>query len=276
MANQGVSWARIMAPVAGGDADAAVLTAAATLAAPFNAEVSAVYAPADVADLMPWMGEGFMGGVQVTAVQSLKDAAAEGERAARASFDALAYERKTFTALNSPVWAALSMEGRLADVVVFDDATARGRGPLAESFQQIVADEQRPTIVARPGLKADGCIAVAWDGGKEASRAARTALPLLQKAERVVIIAAPASSSRYFEPKRLQTFFAERGVTADIHGISDGGDAATLLLAAAKEVSADILVAGAFGHPRLQEFIFGGATRSFLNATGAPSLFLSH
>ena len=50
---------------------------------------------------------------------------------------------------SSPVWAALSMEGRLSDVVVFDDGAAKGKGPLAESFQQIVADEQRPTLVAR-------------------------------------------------------------------------------------------------------------------------------
>ena len=276
MAMQGVSWARIMAPVAGGDADAGVLAAAALLAAPFEAEVAAVYAPADVADLMPWMGEGFMGGVQVTAVQSLKEAAAEGEAAARATQAALDYPRKTFTTLSSPVWSALSMEGRLSDVVVFDDATARGRGPLAESFQQIVAGEQRPTLVARPGLSANGCIAVAWDGGKEASRAARTALPLLQKAARVVILAQPATASRYFDPARLQAFLAERGVTAQVQTLSEQGDAAPNLMKAAKGVGANLLVAGAFGHPRLQEFIFGGATRTFLNAADAPSLFLSH
>jgi nucleotide-binding universal stress UspA family protein len=276
MAGMGVNWARIMAPVAGGDADAAVLAAAAMLAAPFKAEVAAVYAPADVADLMPWMGEGFMGGVQVTAVQSLKDAAAEGERAARAATDALAYDKKSFVGLASPVWSALSMEGRLSDVVVFDDPTARGKGPLAETFQQIVADEQRPTVVVRPGLKAGGCVAVAWDGGKEASRAARTALPLLQNASRVVILAAPASSARYFDPARLQQFFAERGVTAEVETLSQAGEPAQALLAAAKAAEANLLVAGAFGHPRLQEFIFGGTTRSFLNAGPSPSLFLSH
>src|ERR1017187_3141996 len=97
MAGIGVTRARIMAPVAGGDADVAGLAAAAVLAAPFKAEVAAVYAPADVADLMPWMGEGFMGGVQVTAVQSLKDAAAEGEKAARAACAALGYGAKTFS-----------------------------------------------------------------------------------------------------------------------------------------------------------------------------------
>jgi nucleotide-binding universal stress UspA family protein len=248
-----------MVPVAGGDPDSRSLAAGAALAQVFEAELAAVYAPADVADLMPWMGEGFMGGVQVTAVQSLKDAAAAGEKTARGIVDAHPYAHKSFTTLNSPVWSGLSMEGRLSDVVVFDDATARGRGPLADSFQQIVADEQRPTIVARPDLDAQGCIAVAWDGGKEAS------------------LAAPASASRYFDPARLQAFRSVRGVTAEVNTLTEGGDVASLLLKGAAAAGANLLVAGAFGHPRLQEFIFGGTTRSMLNApAGSPSLFLSH
>jgi nucleotide-binding universal stress UspA family protein len=270
-----MSWARIMAPLAGGSHDARVLEFAAVIASPFGAEVAAVHAPADIADLMPWMGEGFMGGVQITAMDSLKEAAAEGERSARAACAGCGYGKTTFVPLETPVWAGLSMEGRLSDVVLFDNEAARGRGPLAEAFQQIVADEQRPVIVARPGLKADGVVAVAWDGGKEASRAARTALPLLEKASRVVILAAPAASSRSFEPRRLADFLAARGVKAQIETISEGGDAAQLLLAGAEKAGADILVAGAFGHPRLQEYIFGGTTRTLLNNDG-PSLFLSH
>jgi nucleotide-binding universal stress UspA family protein len=53
------------------------------------------------------------------------------------------------------------------------------------------------------------------------------------------------------------------------------GDVGPALLQAAGRAGADILVAGAFGHPRLQEFIFGGTTRTLLNAD-QPSLFLSH
>ena len=270
-----MNWARIMTPLAGGAHDAEILKAGVALAAPFKAELAAVHAPADIADLMPWMGEGFMGGVQITAMDSLKEAAAEGERTARAAVEACGYAKTTLVSLESPVWAGLSMEGRLSDVVVFDNEAARGRGPLAEAFQQIVADEQRPTIVARPGLKTGGVAVVAWDGGKEASRAARTALPLLEKASRVVIVAAPAASSRTFDADRLMDFFALRGVKAEVELLTDSGDAAHLLLAAAGRLSADILVAGAFGHPRLQEYIFGGTTRTLLNNDG-PSLFFSH
>ena len=270
-----MSWARIMAPLSGGPGDAAAVAAAVMLAEPFQAEMAGVYTPADVADVMPWMGEGFLGGVQTTALESLKEAAEAGEQAARAAMATTTYAKSRFTALQTPVWAGLSAESRLSDVVVFTSDPARGRGPLAEAFQQMVADEQRPVLIARPGFKVGGSVAVAWDGGKEASRAARLALPLLEKASRVVILAAPKASSRSFDPGRLKAYYAARGVDAEVDILPDSGDAAPVLLYAARKAEANILVAGAFGHPRLQEFIFGGTTRTLLNSD-EPSLFLSH
>lgn len=270
-----MSWARIMAPLSGGKGDAAALAAAAVIAEPFGAELAGVYTPADVADVMPWMGEGFLGGVQTTALESLKEATSAGEANARKALEAVGYANKQFISLQTPVWAGLSAESRLSDVVVFSSDPARGRGPLAEAFQQMVADEQRPVLVAREGLKAGGVVAVAWDGGKEASRAARLATPLLEKASKVVIIAAPKASSRSFDPMRLQAYYAARGLASEVVILGDSGDAAPAILQAAAAAGADILVAGAFGHPRLQEFIFGGTTRTLLNSD-SPSLFLSH
>ncbi len=270
-----MSWARIMVPLAGGDDDAAVLTHAAAVAGAFGAELAAIHAPADIADLMPWMGEGFMGGVQISAIDSLKDAASEGEQSARAACKAGGYARTAFTTLASPVWAGLAMESRLSDVVVFDQQAAAGRGPLAEAFQQIVADEQRPVIVAREGLRMDGTVLIGWDGGKEATRAVRTALPLLSRASKVVIAGAPAASARTFDLARLQGYLAARGVKSETRVMEGSGDAGAMLLDACGDAGADFLVAGAFGHTRLREYIFGGTTRSLLNAE-RPSLFLSH
>jgi nucleotide-binding universal stress UspA family protein len=270
-----MDWARIMAPLSGGEGDRRVVEAASKLAAAFEAELAGVYAPADVADLIPWMGDGFMGGVQATAVESIRQAGAEGEAAARAVFAGCPYERKTFIVLKSPVWSALAVEGRLSDVLVFDDGAGRGKGSLAEAFQQVVATEQRPTLVARPGFSVGGVVALAWDGGKEASRAMRTSLPLLQKASRVLILTATPPSSRTCGAPRLQAFLGARGIASEVEVLSVPGEPAPHLVKAAKAASASILVAGAFGHTRLREFIFGGATRTFLTAD-CPSLFLSH
>jgi nucleotide-binding universal stress UspA family protein len=269
-----MSWSKILAPLSGGPDDAAVLAAAAEIARPFKAEVAGVYVPPDIAELTPWMGEGLMGGVQAVTVDSIADAAAQGERAAREACEG-APSKVCFVTLSSPVWSHLALEARLSDVVVFDAETARGHGPLADAFRQVVAGEQRPTVVAREGLEADGVVVVAWDGGKEASRAARTALPLLQKARKVVVLTAACGSGRHCQPERLQAFLAARGVACDIRVLKGQGDAANLLLEAARELGAHLMVAGAFGHPRLQEFIFGGTTRTLL-AAAQPALFLSH
>lgn len=270
-----MSWSRIMVPLSGGKDDAGAIIAAAMLAEGFGAELAGVHTPADLADVMPWMGEGFLGGVQTAALESLKEATSAGAANARAALAAVAYANKQFVPLQTPVWAGLSAESRLSDVIVFTSDAARGRGPLAEAFQQMVADEQRPVLIARDGLKMGGVVAVAWDGGKEASRAARLATPLLEKASKVVIIAAPKASSRAFDPTRLRGYYAARGVASEVVTLADTGDAAPAILRAAAAAGADILVAGAFGHPRLQEFIFGGTTRTLLNSDG-PSLFLSH
>jgi nucleotide-binding universal stress UspA family protein len=271
-----MSWARIMAPLSGAPSDGAVLEAAAALADPFDAELAAVFAPADAADLMPWMGEGFMGGVQVAALDSLKEAAEIGQRHAHTHVSGCPYGRKTFAALQSPVSSALAMEARLSDVVVFGPDAAKGRGPLAEAFQQILMEERRPVLIARALPTLTDTAAVAWDGGREATRAARIAAPWLQKAARVVILTAPAATPRDVEPERLKALFAQRGVTAEVEVLSQPGDAGPTLLAAAKACGATMLVAGAFGHPRFQEFIFGGTTRHLMQAEDGPSLFFTH
>jgi hypothetical protein len=107
-----------MAPLSGGGGDAAAVAAAVALAEPFGAEMLGVYTPADVADVMPWMGEGFLGGVQTTALESLKEAAQAGEKNARRHGHGEVRQeplhRPADPGLGGPVGG-----GRLSDVVVF-------------------------------------------------------------------------------------------------------------------------------------------------------------
>ncbi len=272
-----MSWVRIMAPMSGAPSEREILAAAVGLARPFEAEVAAAYAPADPADLMPWMGEGFMGGVQVAALDSLKEASEIGERHARKDAADVGYEKMVYRTLQAPVAASLAMEARLSDVVVFGADAARGRGPLVESFQQVLMEERRPVFVVRgPAPAPDATVAVAWDGGREATRSARVALPWLQRAKRVIILAATGATPRDFDPARLGDLFSERGVTAEVRALPETGEPGPIVLAAVRDSGASVLVAGAFGHPRFQQFIFGGTTRHLLQALDGPSLFLAH
>ena len=91
----------------------------------------------------------------------------------------------------------------------------------------------------------------------------------------MVILSAHDATPRKFDPARMAAFLEARQVKVRVQEVGGGGDAAPLLLGAARSCGAYLLVAGAFGHPRLQEYVFGGTTRGLLGADG-PSLFLSH
>jgi nucleotide-binding universal stress UspA family protein len=51
------------------------------------------------------------------------------------------------------------------------------------------------------------------------------------------------------------------------------GNAGEVLLAQAAAHTADLLVMGAYGHTRLRELVFGGATRHVLRSATLPVLF---
>lgn len=269
-----MDWARIMAPLGGDAQDEAVLAAGAHLAKLFEAELAATFAPPDLADLIPWMSDGMVGGVELGAIEAVRAATTEGEQASRAHFERCPAVRKTFTALESPVTPALALEARLSDLVVFGPASACGRNRLGGAFQDLVAVEQRPTLVAKQPLGVLSTVVVAWNGGKEASRAARTALPLLRKAGRVVIVTVADQRTKTLSPQSLASFLTAHGVAAQTRTL-EGGDVASLILGEAAGLGAELVVFGAYGHTRLRDFVFGGVTRTLLQADG-PSLFLSH
>ena len=64
----GVEWARIMAPLSGGEGDRrGGCRRRRRWRGPFEAECLLVHAPADLADMAAWMGDGFGGGIQTSA-----------------------------------------------------------------------------------------------------------------------------------------------------------------------------------------------------------------
>jgi nucleotide-binding universal stress UspA family protein len=57
--------------------------------------------------------------------------------------------------------------------------------------------------------------------------------------------------------------------------IEEGNHAAERILQVAQALSAGIIVMGAYGKPRVREFLFGSVTQSILHHTKVP-LFLYH
>ena len=72
----------------------------------------------------------------------------------------------------------------------------------------------------------------------------------------------------------LASWLAARGRPVTHREVVESGDVGAALLKAAADC--DLIVAGAFGHSRLREFVFGGVTRRLMQSTDGPSLLLAH
>ena len=77
-------------------------------------------------------------------------------------------------------------------------------------------------------------------------------------------------------PAELVAHLTRHGVPANATEVSVGKKKVTdILLAHAAQLRADLLVMGAYGHPRLLEFWLGGTTQDLLTRATLPVL-MSH
>ena len=174
---------------------------------------------------------------------------------------------------------ALSRHAPLADLVIFGQGHL-DQGLGREMFAQCLLSDRAPVQVGR--LDADslsGPAAIAWDGSPQAGRAVKAALPLLAMASGIHILQCVTGlNQRASDPDidRLNVYLRLHGVGEGTPVLVEGDNEANALLAAAKGRMATLLVAGAWGHSRLREAVFGGATRAFLGCTDGPNLLLTH
>lgn len=118
---------------------------------------------------------------------------------------------------------------------------------------------------------------IAWNGSKEAARAAFDALPLLKEAGHAVVLTVDAPEEEGPGAGRngtaIATALARHGIEVTVLAKKSEkrSDVETIIDAIA-EADADLLVMGAFGRSRLAEFVFGGVTRSVLQMMPVPTL----
>ncbi|WP_028222409.1 universal stress protein [Paraburkholderia oxyphila] len=125
-------------------------------------------------------------------------------------------------------------------------------------------------------------VLIAWDGSREAARAASDALPLLRRANSVSIeVVAPRGGAKR---ARAEEQVVDASAWLDLHGVSAsfhesapvaGVETGTALLSHASDLHAGLIVAGAYAHSRIHERVLGGVTRTLLEAMTVPVL-MSH
>ena len=168
-------------------------------------------------------------------------------------------------------------EARSADLIV----SFVGPGTADDvDLGALVLKAGRPVLLLHDkALPLAGRVLVAWKDAREARRAVRDALPFLSRASAVRLIEiVEGEGSQTAARERVNdvaTWLRTHGIEASTSTARSQGSVPDDLDAAAREFDADLIVAGAYGHSRLGEWIFGGVTRHLTTCAGRAVL-LSH
>lgn len=283
-------YKHILVSATGFAADRAVFQTALLAATPFGAHIEFLHARLDVTEVIVAMSSGGVGGGD--AVQSVVDRldtdAKAQEQKAWAGFTAFCAAAKLPTSGGAPgsgLCADMVVEtgnegqwlaeyGRFADLVVVG-RKREGEEVAMDVLEAALMDTGRPLLIApeTPPTSLLGVVVIAWKDTIEAARAVAAAMPLIDRAERVIILTVGESDDADESGARLQRALRWHSAETTLQVLPRAGrDPVDVLLDAANNLGATLLVMGGYSHSQLREAVFGGFTRRVLNGADLPVL----
>ncbi len=213
------------------------------------------------------------------------EAARKAEAAFRAAVNRAGRSAVEWRPSEDDALEATRLSARYADLVIvgqYDPDSKRDPGTTPDFAEEIVLSAGRPVLMIPYAGKFKTLgkrVLVAWNSSRESARAVHDALPFLQQADAVQVVAFnPRKGAEHGEVPG-----ADIGLTLARHGVrvqvaqqhAEGLDIGSQILSRAADVDADLIVMGAYGHSRMRELVLGGATRTLIQAMTVPVL-MSH
>lgn len=285
----------ILAVVDESDASAAVITAALSIGSEMAAYVEALHVEPDPRTLlmMPARIPGEARTLQ-DHLDALRSGVAQRQAYVREQFrdrcmaeevsmldDAESAEPDRQSAYLRQVTGERSIEvaqrARSFDLIVMASPYGPAGSVDRATFEAGLFRSGRPVLVVPPSVSVGSLqsIAIAWNGSREAVHAVMAAMPILSRATDVCLIGI-AEGRRAYRMDEFAWYLELHGLNVAVHEEDPkGASIEQALFRTIEEISADILVMGAYGHGRMREFLLGGVTRHALEASTTP-LFLVH
>jgi nucleotide-binding universal stress UspA family protein len=221
---------------------------------------------------------GFAAGEWVTLVQ---DEIAKNLSAAEEAFrrDAAGADIDWRTFQDYP-HKALVQSAHAVDLIVVSPQGKRSSLTSANPGDVVMSAGRPVLVVPETGKHLSGMsVVVAWKDTRECRRALSDAMPFLQRADEVTVLAAvrpDETDIAVFETDDVVANLKRHGVDARALVSGIGPEAVEDEIERVAELTgADLVVAGAYGHSRLREWAFGGVTDTLLHQPSRYVL-LSH
>jgi nucleotide-binding universal stress UspA family protein len=165
--------------------------------------------------------------------------------------------------------------GRAFDITVLGRPSDQANHPRPPTVEAALFESGRPVLIvppAPPGTLGT-TVVIAWNRSTETARTVALAMPLLAKAQRIIItdfedwgVSGPSALD-------LSHTLRRNGLPVETRTVPNPhGHAGEAILSAAASLGCDLLVKGAYTQSRLRQFIFGGATSHILSQTTVPVL----
>jgi nucleotide-binding universal stress UspA family protein len=213
----------------------------------------------------------------------VEDTLAHEAEEQRSLLEALGRERGIATewrVVEGPALTAVPQHARYADLCILGHHRSSDQDPNSYTFsEKLLFSSGRPSVFIPPGKASTTLgrhIVVAWNSSRAAARSVNDALPLIERAERTTIVTVNPEHSIArnggLPAQQLVEHLARHGAAPELLRLEhvSAGAIGDTLQAKAREVGGDLMVAGAFGHPRLWERLLGGATRDLLDRMRLP------
>ena len=176
----------------------------------------------------------------------------------------------------------VGLHARYVDLTIVGQGDPDGNGSV-DLADQLVLDTGRPVLVVPYAGKYPHIgdrVVVAWNAAREAARAVNDAMPILEKAKNVTVLAinpeGGVNGHGDIPAADISLHLARHGVNAQAaHVFADDVDVGNMLLSRAADASADMIVMGGYGHSRFREAVLGGASNLVLRHMTMPVL-MSH
>jgi len=138
----------------------------------------------------------------------------------------------------------------------------------------------RPVLIVPRGYKPQSVgkrVFVAWDGRRESTRALFGALPLLRRADSVRLHRInPPDHDRHQVlgiTEELANTLSRHGVSVEVsHSDARTNEIGEELLGYARDMDADVVVMGCYGHSAVRDLLLGSTTRYMLGSMHVPLL----
>ncbi|MEP3048475.1 MAG: universal stress protein [Roseibium sp.] len=218
-------------------------------------------------------------------LQAAHDQAIAAAKEAKGQFDELArlagvnYESRLAEILTGGPLENILVHCRMTDLVVIGQSNPDRPEPMRELMIETVLFESGVPVLVVPYIGSEAYqpknVLVGWDGSSTATRAIHAALPVLEKSEKItVLVIQKDNASTHGQPGADVANYLARhnmNVTIEVVANAQTGVADTVLNHVSDNGN-DLVVMGGYGHSRMREFLFGGATREILEAMTVPIL----